>query len=93
VPSSLDELLADLAATPAGRRLDQLEPAVWARLQHRERRDADHRIVRVRVAAVALAMVGGALIGGLQAWRAPEPQPILFADAALAPSTLLEGRG
>jgi hypothetical protein len=93
VPAPLDRLLAELAATPADRRLDQLEPAVWARLERRPRPAADRLFVRVRAATVALATLGGALIGGLQAARAPEPQPALLADAALAPSTLLEGRG
>jgi hypothetical protein len=92
VPDPLDRLLADLASAPADRRLDQLEPAVWARIEA-ERRPVAGFLRPARAATVALALVGGAVLGGLQTARAPQAESVLTADAALAPSTLLDGRG
>jgi hypothetical protein len=89
----LDKLLADLASAPADRRLDRLEPAVWARVEAGGRAAAPGFLAPARAATVALALVGGALIGGLNAARAPHGEPTLTADATLAPSTLLDSRG
>ena len=87
--TELDELLATLGAQPVDRRLDNLEPAVWARLH-----DASAGVTtgwRVVMAALALGL--GTAVGGVAASAAaPADAMAAFSPrAALAPSTLLEG--
>ena len=87
--TELDNLLATLGAQPADRHLDNLEPAVWARL-----RDASAGVTtgwRVVMAALALGL--GTAVGGVAASAAaPVDAMAAFSSrAALAPSTLLEG--
>ena len=92
----LDRTLASLKAEPLDRRLDQLEPGVWARIEAaRLSRDSASLFLPVRAAAVVAALVFGVALGGVGAGeaRAERQEVAVFSlDARLAPSTLLEGR-
>lgn len=86
----LDENLARLAAAPVDRRLDDLEPSVWARV---------HRRATVQaapwpwaVAGTAAALVIGVAVGGGAVARPSADRLGFSAGVALAPSTLLDGR-
>jgi hypothetical protein len=96
VDNRLDRTLARLKAEPLDRRLDQLEPAVWARIEAaRQGRDSASLFLPVRAAAVVAALVFGVALGGVGAGeaRAERQEVAVFSlDARLAPSTLLEGR-
>jgi hypothetical protein len=96
VDNQLDRALASLKAESLDRRLDQLEPVVWARIEAaRQGRDATSLFLPVRAAAVVAALVFGVALGGVGAGeaRAERQEVAVFSlDARLAPSTLLEGR-
>jgi hypothetical protein len=95
VDNRLDKALASLKAEPPDRRLDQLEPAVWARIEAGQGRDSAQSFLPVRAAAVAVALMFGVALGGLGAGeaRAERQEVAVFSlDSRLAPSTLLEGR-
>jgi hypothetical protein len=90
VTEMLDEMLKRLARRPTDRRLDQLEPAVWARI------DAARRAQPVGTAwgwrtALAVGMLTlGMLSGGIAGAASAETSPFSI-HAALAPATLIEG--
>jgi hypothetical protein len=87
----LDQLLSALNAAPTDRPLDQLEPAVWARID--EARRETPRVGGAwawRAALAALMLTTGALASGVAAAQSEDSSPFAI-HAALAPSTLLEG--
>jgi hypothetical protein len=96
VNDRLDRALDLLTAEPLDRRLDQLEPAVWARIEAaRQARDSLSLFLPVRAAAVVAALAFGVAIGGFGASeaRAERQEVAVFSlETQLAPSTLLEGR-
>jgi len=96
VDNRLDTALANLKAEPLDRRLDQLEPAVWARIEAaRQVRDGASLFLPVRAAAVVAALAFGVALGGFGASeaRAERQEVSVFSlESRLAPSTLLEGR-
>lgn len=86
----LDELLKRLRAQPIDRRLDQLEPAVWARI------DAARRAERVSAAwgwrsALAATMLTFGVVSASLAGATPEETSPFAIHASLAPATLIEG--
>jgi hypothetical protein len=91
----LDNLLSALKDQPSDRRLDQLEPAVWARLDGGgETRSG--AVFAFRTAAVVGALFLGVATGGLaaaSAQPASDEISVFSVGPQLAPSTLLEGRG
>ncbi|WP_374470960.1 hypothetical protein [Phenylobacterium sp.] len=97
VADRLDHLLLALKDQPADRRLDQLEPRVWAAAD--ESPDAGRAAGAafvVRVAAVVGSLFLGVAAGGLGAASAHVRQSeisVFSVGPQLAPSTLLEGRG
>jgi|GEM_PF-366102 len=96
VDNRLDRALASLKTEPLDRRLDQLEPEVWARIGAAgDGRDGAWLFLPVRAAGVAVALVFGLALGGVGASeaRAQRQEVAAFSlDSRLAPSTLLEGR-
>ncbi|MBP8231234.1 MAG: hypothetical protein KAY22_02925 [Rhizorhabdus sp.] len=88
----LDSLLAQLREQPSDHPLVGLELRVQSRLRRREHWDVTLFMGPVRAAAVGLALMLGAGVGGLSAASAmAAPRPSLFAATdALAPSTLLD---
>jgi hypothetical protein len=95
VKRTLDRDLQALKAAPADRALDQLEPAVWRRIEAARRVRTDAGVLSpAGVAAVAVAMAVGVAIGGTSASEAlaeRQEVAVFSVDARLAPSTLLEG--
>lgn len=86
----LDELLARLAAAPIDRRLDQLEPAVWAQIDGARRETLRGAVLSWRAALAAMMLTAGAFASGVAAAQSEESSPFAI-HAPLAPSTLLEG--
>lgn len=86
----LDQLLSRLAAAPADHRLDQLEPAVWARIDGARRQPAREGGWGWRATLAALMLTTGAFAGSVAAAQSEESSPFAI-HATLAPSTLLEG--
>lgn len=86
----LDQLLSQLGAAQADRRLDQLEPAVWARIDGARRQTPRGAVWGWRAALAALMLTTGAFAGGVAAAQSEDSSPFAI-HAALAPSTLLEG--
>ena len=93
----LESTLRALKAQPVDRRLDQLEPAVWRRLQQAgDLRPAAGAAFAVRFAAVIGSLFLGLAAGGLTAASAgvrDSEISVFSVGPQLAPSTLLEGRG
>ncbi len=92
----LENTLRALKSAPPDRRLDQLEPAVWARIDGRGegRAGAGEAVFAFRTAAVVCALLLGVATGGLAAssWRPSSDEISVFSlGPKLAPSTLLEG--
>lgn len=86
----LGQLLTRLGAAPTDRRLDQLEPTVWARIDG-ARRQAPHGAVwGWRAALAAVMLTTGAFASGVAAAQSEESSPFAI-HSSLAPSTLLEG--
>ena len=87
----LDRLLTALSEQPVDPRVAGLEPRVWAQIDML--RHAGLLPVWWRAAAATLALALGAAVGGVGA-SAAVPVDVMAAfspQAALAPSTLLEG--
>lgn len=84
----LDTSLARLRDAPIERRLDQLEPGVWARIDALRREAPQGGVWGWRAALAAVMLSFGALAGGV-AVAQPESSPFAI-HSALAPSTLLE---
>ncbi|HWA23729.1 MAG TPA: hypothetical protein VG735_15150 [Caulobacterales bacterium] len=88
----LEDLLLRLREAPTDRPLEQLEPAVWARIDAARREPA--RLDGAwgwRAALAALMLSTGAFASSVAAAQSQENSPFAI-HAALAPSTLLEGR-
>lgn len=87
----LDELLAALKEQPVDPRLAGLEPRVWARID--ALRYATPLPLSWRAAAAAFSLTLGAAVGGVSASAAVpiDVMAVFSPQAALAPSTLLEG--
>jgi hypothetical protein len=85
----LEPLLTKLRVRPVLRRLDQLEPAVWRRIDDVRVDQAQVRNWRWQAGLAAVILTFGAFAGGVAAAR-PETDSSPFAvHAAYAPSTLL----
>jgi hypothetical protein len=87
----LDPLLDRLRDAPSDRPLDQLEPAVWARIDA-ARRDAPRTggAWAWRAALAGLMLTTGAFASSVAAAQSQDTSPFSI-HSALAPSTLLEG--
>ena len=92
----LDDLVEGLRSQGVDRDLSQLEPAVWRRIGGaRIERAAGGGCAPVRTAAVVMALVVGAAVGGASAVAStsePNETSVFALHAHLAPSTLLETR-
>jgi len=92
----LDELVGQLAASPLDRDLEGLEAGIVRRMRRRRQDDRTASVLApFRVATVGLALAIGFASGGVTAATAmatPRTPAGFSAAAALAPSTLLEGR-
>lgn len=92
----LDRLIQGLGAEGPDRDLSQLEPAVWRRIEaSRPTPRAIGVFFPVRTAAVGLALMLGAVVGGASATAVASEPPetsVFGMNAHLAPSTLLGGR-
>lgn len=89
MPNHLDQLFSHLREAPTDMPLDQLEPAVWSRIDA-TRRDAPRDAVwGWRAALAAVMLTTGAFAGGVAAAQSEASSPFAI-HAALAPSTLLE---
>lgn len=86
----LDQLLSQLGAAPTDRRLDQLEPAIWARIDGSRRQTPRSAVWGWRAALAAVMLTTGAFASGVAAAQSEESSPFAI-HSALAPSTLLEG--
>ena len=93
MPNTIDDLLGSLRDAAPDRRLDQLEPAVWSRIDSLRANRTPAGSLRMQFAIAAGALVIGIAVG--QATVRPAPQPseavLLSDDAILAPSIRLEG--
>lgn len=87
---TLNALLARLRAAPPDRRLDQMEPAVWARIEGARAAAPIAGAWGWRAALAALMLSMGAYVSAAATAPAPDSSPFSV-HAALAPSTLLEG--
>ena len=90
--ANLDLLLSQLDMPPLDRRLDQLEPLVWARIEHLRSGSARSDVWGWRAALTAAMLAIGVLAGGALAARPAQEMSPFALGAALAPSTLLELR-
>ena len=86
----LEQLLSRLAAAPTDRRLDQVEPAVWAQIDGARRQTPRGAVWGWRAALAAVMLTTGAFASGVAAAQSEESSPFAI-HSALAPSTLLEG--
>jgi len=87
--TDLDKCLDRLRDAPPDRRLDQLEPAVWARINAARRETPQGAVWGWRAALAAIMLSFGALAGGVASAQSQESSPFAI-HASLAPSTLLE---
>lgn len=89
----LDSLIQELKAEAPDRDLRQLEPAVWGRLAKSGAGAAIRTsLLPLRTAAVLMALVIGAAVGGASATAAvsqASETSVFGLNARLAPSTLL----
>ena len=93
MPNTIDDLLIGLRNAEPDRHLDQLEPAVWSRIDGLRADRAPAGSLRVQFAVAAGALVIGLAIGQAAVRPAPAPSEavLLSDDAMLAPSIRLEG--
>jgi hypothetical protein len=90
--TDIDNALAVLRDAPADRRLDQLEPAVWARIERRRTESAPAGSFRLQLAVAAGALVIGIGFAHLTVRPKPPSEAVLLSEeAALAPSIRLAG--
>ena len=88
----IDDLLAGLRDAAPDRRLDQLEPAVWARIDARRADRAPAGSFRLQLAVAVGALVIGLAMGqSVVRPHAPSEAVLLSEDAGLTPSMRLEG--
>jgi hypothetical protein len=86
----LEEMLKRLHDRPTDRRLDQFEPAVWARIDAARRAEPAGAAWGWRTALAAIMLTFGVVSAGI-AGAAPEETSPFAIHASLAPATLLEG--
>jgi hypothetical protein len=90
--TQIDDALAVLRDAPADRRLDQLEPAVWARIDRRRGEAAGAGSFRLQLAVAAGALVVGVAFAHVTVRPKPPSEAVLLSeDAGLAPSIRLAG--
>jgi hypothetical protein len=93
----LDELLSALKVAPVHASgessLDGLEAGVWAKVEERRGQAMGGSSLRTQLAVAALALVMGAVVGGVAGDRKPvrSEMVVLSEDAGLAPSVAIEG--
>ena len=93
----LDDMFRKLRAVFPDGRLDNLEDAVWARIDRRNRADAfSGRTLQVQLGVSCCALVLGALVAhwaGASIMPAPPSSEtvVLSDDSTMAPSVRLEG--
>ena len=90
---TLDEMLRALAPTSPDRSLDQLEPAVWSRIEaDRSQRSGADRGLRMQLVAAGMALVVGLALGwSMSSARDPDDVRSLYASYAdLGPIGRLE---
>ena len=89
----IDHLLSELRDTAPDRRLDQLEPAVWARIERRRAEQAPAGSFRMQLAVAVAALVIGLAVSQtvVRTPHAPSEAVLLSDSASLAPSILLSG--
>ena len=90
---TLDEMLRALAPISPDRSLDQLEPAVWSRIEaDRARRSVADRSLRIQLVAAGMALVVGLALGwSMSSARDPDDVRSLYASYAdLGPIGRLE---
>ncbi|MEO6339656.1 MAG: hypothetical protein ABIO39_06435 [Caulobacteraceae bacterium] len=93
MPNTIDDLLAGLRDAAPDRRLDQLEPAVWNRIDAARVIRGPASSLRMQFAVAAGALVIGLAVGQATVRPAAPPSEavLLSDDAMLAPSIRLEG--
>ena len=93
MPNTIDDLLTGLRNAGPDRRLDQLEPAVWSRIDTLRANRAPAGSLRMQFAVAVGALVIGLAVGQATVRPAPPPSEavLLSDDAMLAPSIRLEG--
>lgn len=91
--NTIDDLLMGLRDAAPDRRLDQLEPAVWSRIDRLRANRAPAGSLRMQFAVAAGALVIGLAVGQAAVRPAPAPSEAVLMpdDAMLAPSIRLEG--
>ncbi len=89
---TLEEMLNSLRGRSADRRLDQFEPAVWARIDAARRAEPAGGAWGWRAALAALMLTLGVVSAGI-AGASPEQASPFAIHASLAPAILLEGGG
>ena len=87
--TDLDNLLNRLRDAPPDRRLDQLEPGVWARIDAVRMETTRSSAWGWRAAVAAVMLSAGAMAGGVASAKPQESSPFAI-HSSLAPSTLLE---
>ena len=90
---NLDDLLGALRQRPLEASLEGLESSVWARVEQTRRAQANGGGLQVQLAVAVIALVMGAVLGGVTADRSPvrSEMVVLSEDARLAPSVAVEG--
>jgi hypothetical protein len=90
--TQIDRALAALRDAPADRRLDQLEPAVWARIERRRGEAAGAGSFRLQLAVAAGALMLGVAFAHVTVQPKPPSEAVLLSEeAAFAPSIRLAG--
>ena len=89
----LDDLLRSLPAAGLDHALDQLEPAVWRRIEARRRSAASPAGLRLQLVAAGMALLVGLILG----WsannriRTADSQSLYASYAEVGPVGRLEG--
>ena len=90
----LDEAIRQLRDQEIDRRLDQLEPQVWRRIEARRRGAPAGALLPIRAGMTAAALALGVAVGGAAAASAMSHEQeisVFSVQPRLAPSTLLDG--
>lgn len=87
--TDIDPLLTRLRDAPADRRLDQLEPSAWARIDAIRRETPRGGVWGWRAAMAAVMLTTGVFASTVASAKSQESSPFEI-HSSLAPSTLLE---
>lgn len=90
--TSLDHDMEQLRNLPIDSRLDQLEPAVWRRVEALRRDSSIGGVWGWRAALAVLMLSTGILADGAATAKSAREVSPFAVHSTLAPSTLLEGR-